>query len=431
MAEGGQFEGGDYVDRGGHLDAPPVAPARMRRRDRRKARKAEAKVAQRIERHGAPPALPAYGDGVHRDRVAAREDLPGDGASVVQLSRTTTVRARVPFPLRGVHSFTPTDSERRAIRRALRVTPSTPGHLVREAVLRAAGVGAEVTAVREYNVETTARVPSRGGVSFRLTREERDAVDAAMRARDFGEWVRDAVRTAVGMEQHPWSPSADAVLTKGFRRWGIDELLRALPGRDPGKVYDRAARLGLSRELTDERVKIAEAEAIAGYDNRGLTRLLAEEGVKVYVLAGRYAGGKNAHRFVLRAELMRAVQAHLAKVTETVHEAAKRLGVYREALRREVERIGHRKPEGFRIWRLPPAVFDEAHRAMGAPRLTLGEAAVRAGVPRWTVRRWLVDAGAIDAADRRHAIDPAALERVLAARRSAAPAQGDARGSAA
>jgi len=425
VAEEGRFDGGDYVDRGVHLDAPPVAPARMRRRDRRKARKAEAKVAQRIERHGAPMPLPDYGDGVHRDRVAAREDLPGDGASVVQLSRATTVRARVPFPLRGVHSFTPTDSERRAIRRALRVTPSTPGHLVREAVLRAAGVGADVPAVREYDIEATARVGAERAVSFRLTREERAAVDAAMGERDFGEWVRDAVREAVGMQQHPWSPSADAVLTKGFRRWSIDELLRALPGRDPGKVYDRAARLGLSRELPDERVTLSEAEPIAGYSNRKLARLLADEGVKVHTLAGRYAGGKNARKFVLRAELVRAVQSHLAKVTETVHEAARRLGVYREALRRAVERLGYRKPEGVRIWRLPTAVFDEAHRAMVAPRLTLGEAAVRAGVSRWTVREWLVDARAIDSADHRHAIDPEVLDRVIAARR-AASAEGDA-----
>lgn len=389
---------------------------RMRRRDRRKVRKEEERLAERLERYGTPATLPDYGDGVHRDRVIVREDMPTDGVIVRQLTRGSVTRERVPFPQRGVHSFTPTDSERRAMRRALRVTPSTPGHLVRAAVLRAAGVGADAPAVREYDVETTARVPTRGGVGFRLTREERAAVDAAMRGRDFGEWVRDAVREAVGMEQHPWSASADAVLTMGFRRWGIEDLLRALPGRDPGKVYDRAARLGLSRELTDERVTLSEAETISGYSNTALARLLADEGVKVHTLAGRYAGGKRAHKFVLRAELLRAVQARLARVTETTYEAAKRLGVHREALRRAVEGLGHRRPEGVRFWRLPPAVFDEAHRAMVAPTLTLCEAEERTGVSRYFLRRWLVDAGEIAATDRRHRIAPAALDRIVTER---------------
>jgi hypothetical protein len=290
-------------------------------------------------------------------RVIAREDASIDGASVRQLTRASTTRARLPYPKEGKHLFTPTNSECRAIRRACRKGGTNPTALVRAAALRAAGV-ADVARVHAGTPSSRCN----GRVGFRLTREERAAIDAARGERDLSAWLRDAVRTAAGMGQHPWSPCADAALAKNFRRFGLDVLLLMLPGRDAGKVYDRARRLGLECSLTDDRLTLSEAEKVSGYSNRGLAALLREADVKVHTLAGRYADGQRRHRFVLRSELLRAVRERGTK--ETVHQGAARLGLYAPAIVRALRAMGHTRPAGVRYWFVPSALIDAAARSL-------------------------------------------------------------------
>lgn len=287
----------------------------------------------------------------------------------------------------------------------------TPAAFVRAAVLRAAGVEA---ALRRHEGTPSAFVPAT--IAFHLTLEERAWIEAAMRDRDLYAWVRDAVRTAAGMGQHPWSSCADAVLTKGFRRWGLDELRRALPGRDTGKLYDRAARLGLSRELTEERLTLREAEAVSGYTNRTLAQVLAEAGVVPLTLTGRYASGKCRRRFVLRSDLERAVKMRGA--TEILSEASVRLGRSRYELTTALQRIGHAKPKQTGRWRLPSKAFDEAAEFLRRESLSLKDAATLAGLAVPTMRAWLADAGHIRPGSRRCSFTADVITKVVEARRA-------------
>lgn len=357
-------------------------------------------------------------EGIHRERQAAHEDAFGEGMGVRVLTRASTTRERPPYPKDGEHHFTPTDSERRALRVAMRSllqrggdVPKTPAAFVRAAVLRAARVEASP---RLHEGVPSAFIPAE--IAFHLTIEERAGIEAASRDRDLYAWVRDAVRAAAGMGQHPWSPCADAVLTKGFRRWGLDELLLALPGRDAGKLYDRAARLGLSRELTDERLTLREAEAVSGYSNRTLAEVLADAGVVPLTLTGRHARGKCRRRFVLRSDLERAVK--LRGETEILSEASVRLGRSRYELTTALKRLGHAKPKCTNRWRLPSKVFDEAAEFLRRDSLSLKDAAASAGLSVPTMRAWLTDAGLIQPGARRHSFAADVVAKVIEARRA-------------
>lgn len=357
-------------------------------------------------------------DGVRRAQGVASEDLAHEGSTVRVLTRASTVRARLAYPADGHHTFTPTNSERRALRQAMRAAhrrgdaeAATPPAFVRAAALRAAGAPVEP---RARTGLPSAFVPA--SINFHLTRAERAALDAAMGDRDFGAWMRDAVRAAAGMGQHPWSPCADAVLTKGFRRRGLDELLRALPGRDAGKLYDRAGRLGLSREITDDRLTLKDAEAVSGYSNTGLMQVLAAGGVVIHTLVGPKAHAAFRRRFVLRTDLERAVKAY--GETELLSEACARLGRPPETMTRALARLGHTKPRGKGRWRLPSKVFDAAEAAIRGEGTTLKAAAASVGVSTVAMRAWLTAAGVIRADAHYHRLDAAAVARVVEAKRA-------------
>lgn len=356
--------------------------------------------------------------GVQRERQAAHEDAFGEGMGVRVLTRASTTRERPPYTKDGRHHFTPTDSERRALRVVMRSllqrggdVPKTPAAFVRAAVLRAARVEASP---RSHEGAPSVFVPAE--IAFHLTPEERAGIEAAMGDRDLYAWIRDAVRTAAGMGLHPWTTCADAVLTKGFRRWGLDALLLALPGRDAGKLYDRAARLGLARDLADERLTLREAEAVSGYSNRTLAEVLADAGVVPLTLTGRYASGKCRRRFVLRSDLERAVK--LRGGTEILSEASVRLGRSRYELTTALKHLGHTKPKCTGRWRLPSKVFDEAAALLRRDSLSLKDAAALAGLAVPTMRAWLADAGLIRPGSRRCSFTADVITKVVEARRA-------------
>lgn len=335
---------------------------------------------------------------------------PAVGESTVTLGSDRSTRDRVPYPANGVHAITLTAEERRFVRGAL--AEATPSHFVRAAVLKAAGLAAPTLTRAGDGMLPPKRV------TFRLSREERALVDARLRGRDLGAWLRDVVRVAAGMRNNPWSICADAIVRKGFRRWGLDELLEALPGRNSMTIYVRARHLGLSTELTDERAFVSGAAKVAGYDPRTVVRMLRGAGISPAVLTGITRDAKQRRRFVRKADVVRVVEKRAAE--ETLTEACERLGHGEEAMKRQLLRLGHVRPEGERIWRLPPAAFDEAGSAIRGEGETFAAAVTRTGVGHCSLRKWLTEAGLISAAraTQYNALDPAAVDRVVKANRS-------------
>lgn len=224
-----------------------------------------------------------------------------DGLRIVGSARGP--RRHLPHPAGGQHAIYLTASEWRAATRA--AGGLSLGSFVRRAVLSAAGVAA----VRRLHPSRGAKPSRVGRVPYTLSAAERAAVDAARRDRDLTAWVRDVVRFAAGMRFTPWSPCADAVMRKGFRRWSLNDLLRALPGRNASTIYQRAKRLGLSMEFGDERMHLKDAAKFAGYDARTLAKMLRAADLPVERLAGPTPDAKRAHYFVRAADVTRVVHA--------------------------------------------------------------------------------------------------------------------------
>ncbi len=212
----------------------------------------------------------------------------------------------LPYPAGGQHALYLTAAEWRAVTRA--AGDLSLGSFVRRAVLAASGVAT----VRHLHPSRGAAPSRTGRVPYVLSPAERVAVDAARRDRDLTAWARDAVRGAAGLRFTPWSACADAVMRKGFRRWSLDDLLRALPGRNASTIYQRAKRLGLSTEPTGERMRLKAAAELAGYDARTLAKMLRADGAPVDRLAGPTPDARRVHRVVRVADVMRVVRAATA-----------------------------------------------------------------------------------------------------------------------
>lgn len=296
----------------------------------------------------------------------------GDGFGVRTLTRASASRDRVlaPYPAGGAHHLALSASEWRAARRAAGDGPVSG--FVRRAVLTAAGV----TPARRPRAMAQA-VSARRQVMFRLSRAERAAIDAARRDRNLTAWMRDAVRAAAAMRS-AWTTCADAVLTKGFRRWTLADLERALPGHSPAAMDAHACVLGLSRALSDDRVSIHRGAARAGYDDKTYKRMLLDAGVEVAPVATAKNGAGKRRLVVRLADASRAVRERLA--TETLSEAARRLGCPAMTLHREVLRENPDLMTFGRAWHLPSATYDAAVARIAARREAAQALAERDGI---------------------------------------------------
>ena len=231
--------------------------------------------------------------------------VAGDGFSVRRLTRgsATGRRRALAFPVRGMHAIYLSASECKAVDAAR--GDLSRGSFVRRALLSAAGVGA----AKRLHPDRGPVSPLRAGrIPYSLTPSERAAVDAARRERDLSVWARDAIRSAAGLGNTPWSPCADAVVTKGFRRWSAVDLRRALPGRNASTIYQRAKHLGLSTEPTGERLRLADAAEYAGFDARTLDRMLRRAGAPVDALAGPTVDARRVHKIVRKVDVDRVVR---------------------------------------------------------------------------------------------------------------------------
>lgn len=277
-----------------------------------------------------------------------------EGFSVTTLTRSTVARDRVPYPKGGAHSIALSETERSRVKRSLGGL-SVAG-FVRRALRRAAGLP-EVPQPTALPVRYL-----RARVNFRLSVEERAAIDACLSGRDLTAWMVDAVRVAAGMRNNPWTPCGEALLRRGFRRMDLDVLLRAFPGRTSETLYAQAWRYGLDTRLSDERTTIHGAVKLSGVTDRALRKVLDREGVPVATMVGKARVAQQRYRIVRREDVVRAVTADSRR--ETVEAAADRLRRAPAALRRALTRIGQERPAKGHHWRLPPEVFDEAAKTM-------------------------------------------------------------------
>jgi hypothetical protein len=208
----------------------------------------------------------------------------------------------LPYPAGGQHALYLTAAEWHAVTRA--AGDLSLGSFVRRAVLTAAGVAS----VRHMHPSRGAAPSRTGRIPYVLSRAERDAVDAARRDRDMTAWVRDVVRAAAGLRRSYWSPCADAVVRKGFRRWDIVDMLRALPGRTAETITARAKHLGCSTALGEERVSLKAAAARAGYHHGTLRRMLTEAGVPPVAIVGTKPNASRRRLVVRLDDVVRVVR---------------------------------------------------------------------------------------------------------------------------
>lgn len=277
-----------------------------------------------------------------------------EGFSVTTLTRGSVARDRVPYPKGGAHTLKLSETERARVKRSL------AGLAVAGFVRRALRTAAALPDVPQQAAPPVRYLRAR--VSFRLSVEERAAIDACLSGRDLTAWMVDAVRVAAGMRNNPWTRCGEALLRRGFRRMDLEVLLRAFPGRTSETLYAQAWRYGLDTSLSDERTTIHGAVKLSGITDRALRKVLDREGVPVATMVGKARDAKQRYRIVRREDVVRAVSADSRR--ETVEVAAARLFRAPAALRRALLRIGQTRPAKGHHWRLPPEVFDAAAKTM-------------------------------------------------------------------
>ena len=136
----------------------------------------------------------------------------------------------------------------------------------------------------------------------------------------------------------------EALWGEGLRLTGIAKAL----GRTPATVYWRAQKLGLPLGVPDGFEYLSKAAERTGFTTGQLARLMRAAGKKIRTALARTAALPASRRmhFVWPEDVDAAVAAWAR--TETPQEAARRLGIDPDALRRRLARIGIENKPGTR-----------------------------------------------------------------------------------
>lgn len=219
-----------------------------------------------------------------------------------------------------------------------------------------------------------------------------------------------------------WSRRDDERLRVSWGSRSIKQIATEL-GRTTTAVYWRAGHLGLGRGCPKGWIYLSEAAQRTGYATGQLRRILRWADVSIQralTLPDRRRRTGHVSWYVDPFDVEDAVERwHL---TESLFAAARRTGLCASVLARLLDEAAARgdkrvtpRPEGRRHWRVPTALVDELVTAYLA-RESVRSAAMRVGVAGSTLGRWLKRAGVPHS--RKHGVDTAAVDRVVAERRT-------------
>lgn len=162
----------------------------------------------------------------------------------------------------------------------------------------------------------------------------------------------------------------------GARRWTSDEdkWLRWWWGsatiakiaerlnRTPNGIYQRARKLSLGLGKPNGYATLDDLSQRSGYHRHYLVTIFKHHGVSLRRCQWSDPSqlrGRRYHRIIVEEEAaMEAIQAWSSM--ETLHAAARRLGLVDSTLRSALVELGHTPPARKGFWHLPASTFDEA-----------------------------------------------------------------------